>query len=124
VSTYSDLLTEVREIVQDTATDRFSDALLRRHLNRGIRDMSRIRPDAFWDLYDANSLKVPEVIAAGETPTGTQITEDSEFQFEPQFWTPLVSYVVGSVEMIEDEYTLEGRAERMLAIFRGTLIGV
>lgn len=124
MSTYSDLLTEVREIVQDTDVDRFSDALLLRHLNRGIRDMSRIRPDAFWDLYDANDLKVPEVVPVGYSPTGNQVTADTEFQFEPQFWTPLVSYTVGSVEMIEDEYTLEGRAERMLAIFRGTLTQV
>lgn len=124
MSTYTDLLAEVREIIQDTDTDRFSDALILRHLNRGIRDMSRIRPDAFWDLYNANSLNVPEVIEEGDTATGNQVTADTEFQFEPQFWSPLVSYTVGSLEMIEDEYTLEGRAERMLAIFRMTLTGV
>lgn len=119
--TYQDLITEARRLLQDTEDNRWSDDLLVGHLNQGLQVLSTIRPDAFYDLYSANSLEVPRVV------TGTAGTDEvaltSDFNLEMQFFTPLVHFVVGSTELVEDEYTVDGRAAAMINLFRGMLTG-
>ena len=58
--TYENLLTESRELLQDTDLDvrRYTDATLLNILNRGLQDIGRSRPDAFYDLFVTNSLNV------------------------------------------------------------------
>jgi hypothetical protein len=123
---YEDLVTEARQLLQDTNPDiseRFTDAFLINQLNRGLQELGRIRPDAFIDLFDRNSLNVPEVIESG-TPVAPQVIWTDDIQFEGLFYTPLVFYITGSSEITDDEFTMDGRAGLLLGQFKATVIGI
>lgn len=122
--TYQNLVTEARELLQDTdaTLQRYSDANLINFLNRALQEAGRIRPDAFYDLYSANSLSIPEIVASGAG--AGQANLSANFGVEMQFYTPMVSYVVAVAEITDDEYTVDGRAALLLQHFRNTLLGV
>lgn len=122
--TYQNLVTEARELLQDTdaTLQRYSDANLINFLNRALQEAGRIRPDAFYDLYSANSLSIPEIVASGAG--AGQANLSANFGVEMQFYTPMVSYVVAVAEIVDDEYTVDGRAALLLQHFRNTLLGV
>lgn len=114
--TYATLLTEAREILQDTQEPyRYSDDLLINKLNRGLQAMARIRPDAFWDTFSVTDVVVPEV-AIGDINT--------VFPLQMQFYNPLVYYVVAWAEVVDDEFTNDGRAATLIASFKAELIGL
>jgi hypothetical protein len=123
--TYEDLVSEARELLQDTDSTsyRWSNATILNHLNRGLQQLGRIRPDAFYDRYDANSLSIPEIVDddAAVEPLYDWATT---FQIDMMFYTPLVSYVVGSVEVTDDEFTVDGRAMMLLTAFRNSVLGI
>lgn len=124
--TYEDIVLEARELLQDTAgTVRYTDATLVNHLNRGIQELARIRPDAFYDLFDANSLNVPTVIETG-TPDTTlnEVLWTDNIPLDLMFFTPLVAYVTGSAEVSDDEFTVDNRAGLLLTQFRNTVLGM
>lgn len=122
--TYENLITEARELLKDTDTDlrRFTDSTLLNILNRGLQDLGRMRPDAFYDTYAANFLNVPEIVEAGAG--AGQIDWDTTVGIEMMFYPPLVAYVTGVAEVTDDEYTVDGRAALMLNQFRGTVLGL
>lgn len=121
--TYQDLITEAREFAQDSlAPFRNEDSFYLNHLNRGLQELGRMRPDAFYDLFDANSLNVPEVVDAD--PTGDEVLWTTVFQVEGQFYAPLLAYVQGVAEVQDDEFTLEGRAMALMQQFRNTVLGL
>lgn len=114
--TYATLLTEAREILQDTVEPyRYSDDLLVNKLNRGLQSMARIRPDAFWDTFTNGDIVVPEVTLAGI---------DTTFPLQMQFYSPLVSFIVAWAEIVDDEFTNDGRAAALLANFKTELVGI
>lgn len=120
--TYEDLITEARQLLQDAETPyRFSDEYMVNTLNRGLQELGRIRPDAYHSLYDANNLNVPEISATDDV-YATLWSED--FELNMMFYTPLVAYVVGSIELTEDEFTVDGRAMTLLAQFRNGVLGI
>jgi len=122
--TYQDIVDQARELLQDTAPEkRYTEPFLINQLNRGLQELGRIRPDSMYDLYDANDLNIPEVVDSG-TPTLPEILVSADIQFEGQFFTPLVAYVVGSAEITDDEFTSDNRAGLLLTMFRNTVIGV
>lgn len=121
--TYQDILDETRVLLQDTDTTdpRYTDATLMAMLNRAIQALVRIRPDAAYDLYDDNSLNTPEVVASGAT--GDEVNLADTFNLEMQFFNPLVHYTVGMAEMVDDEYTVDGRAAMLLQQFKQNVVG-
>ena len=122
--TYENLITESRELLQDTDSDveRYTDATMRNILNRGLQDLGRMRPDAFYDTYGINSLNVPEVVESGAGAGEVNWTE--VVGIEMQFYAPLVGYVTGVAEITDDEYTVDGRAALLLNMFRNNVIGL
>ena len=122
--TYSTLITESREVLQDTntTTQRYSDSTLLNVLNRGLHDLSVKRPDAFYDLYAVSDLTVPRIVE--ESPGSGEIIWTAVFGLEMQFYNPLVNYVVGVAEIFDDEYTDDGRAAMLLQQFRAQLLGI
>lgn len=122
--TYEDVVTEVRVLLQDTdaTLQRYSDTNLLDILNRGLQDLARIRPDSMYDLYSANNLNVPELVLASPG-TGQTLWTDT-FSIELMFYAPLVIYLVGVAEIVDDEYTVDGRAAFMLSQFRNSVIGL
>lgn len=121
---YQDLVSEARVLLQDTDAilQRYSDTKLLDILNRGLQDLARIRPDSMYDLYVDNNLTVPELVLSSPGPDQTIWTDD--FGIEMQFYPPLVSYLVGVAEIVDDEYTVDGRAAFLLRQFRSSVIGL
>ena len=122
--TYQDVVTEARVLLQDTDSDsyRTSDATLLAIYNRALQALARVRPDACYDLYSDNSLNVPELVE--DSPDADQVAWTDDFGLEMQFFNPLVSYVVGVAEIIDDEYTEDSRAALMLSSFKNEVIGL
>lgn len=122
--TYQDVVTEARVLLQDTdgTSYRYEDATLLAIYNRGLQALARIRPDACYDLYDDNALGVPELVESA--PGAGQTAWTATFGLEMQFFNPLVHYIVGMAEIVDDEYTVDGRAALLLNQFKADLIGV
>lgn len=118
--TYQDLLTEAREILQDTveAQYRSSDVVLIAKLNQALQEVNRLRPDAFFDTFDG---------AAGTDTVVPEVTEGtlgSNFPIPMLFFTAIVNYIAGSCDLKEDEFATDGRAAALLASFRNMIIGL
>ena len=122
--TYQDVVTEARVLLQDTddTSYRYSDATLLAMYNRAFQALARIRPDAFYDLYDNNSLEVPEIVESGAG--AGQVDWTDNFGIEMQFYNALVHYVTGMAEIVDDEYTVDGRAAMLLGQFKANVIGL
>lgn len=122
--TYQNLVTEARVLLQDTDADlkRYSDTKLIDIFNRGLQALARIRPDSMYDLYVGNDLLVPELVES--SPGAGQTIWTANFGVEMQFYAPLVAYVVGVAEIVDDEYTEDGRAAFLLQTFRNSVIGI
>lgn len=122
--TYQDVVTEARVLLQDTDSSsyRYSNTNLLAIYNRGLQAIARVRPDACYDLYSANSLNVPELVESGAGAGQTNWTET--FGLEMQFFNPLLSYVVGVAELVDDEYAEDGRAAMLLQSFKMEVLGL
>lgn len=122
--TYQDVVTEARVLLQDTddSSYRYSNTTLLAIYNRALQALARVRPDACYDLYSANSLNVPELVESGAV--SGQTNWSANFGLEMQFFNPLVTYIVGISEIIDDEYSEDGRAALMLQMFSNEIKGI
>ena len=122
--TYQDVVTEARVLLQDTddTSYRYSDAKLLAIYNRALQALARARPDACYDLYSSGSLNVPELVESA--PGAGQTAWTDNFGLEMQFFPPLVAYIVGVAEIIDDEYSEDGRAALMLQSFKMEIMGI
>ncbi len=125
--TYQQLLAEAREILQDTNTDptlqRYSDQTLLNIFNRGLQELYRIRPDAFYDQWDTTTSDFdvpyvvitpvpPAVLAAGATDWATV------FELPMMFYDPLCNWVIGTTEAIDDEFSDDSRSTAFRTFFK------
>lgn len=111
MSTISDVLDLSRDLLQDTATPyRYSDERLIRTLNSAMRETFRVRPDLFLD--DSYVLTTYTISDLATT-----------FPIEDQYFNPVVEFIVGFIELADDEFTLDGRAATLLTAYRNQLIG-
>jgi hypothetical protein len=125
--TYQDLLAEAREILQDTATDpslqRYPDQTLLNILNRGLQELYRLRPDAFYDFYDdtTSDFDVPYVSIL---PATGAVLWTSTFELPMMFYDPLVNWVIGTTEAIDDEFSEDARSTAFRAYFKSQVVGL
>ncbi len=134
--TYQDLLTEARALLQDTDSEsyRYSDVVLLAKLNRGMNELGRLRPDAFWERFNEDDILIPEVVAVDvdpdTDPDEIDETEDGEVpvtgevDFPMQFYSSLVYFVTASAEILDDEFTTDGRASMLMAQFKSQVVSV
>ena len=125
--TYQNLLADARVIVQDSYTDptlqRNSDQTLVDIFNRGFQELYRIRPDAFWDLWDdtQEDFVVPVI-------TITLITDPTSwlqpFAIPMQYYNPMVNWVVAMVESVDDEFTEDSRSTQFYTQFKLMVNGI
>lgn len=117
--TYQNVLDEARVLLQDTDSEsyRLTDAQLIPMFNRALQELNRIRPDAFFDVFldDDVDTTVPEV---------TDANLATVFPLPMMFYHPVVYFVVGSAELIEDEFATDGRAVTLLAGFRQSILAL
>lgn len=114
--TYENSVDEAREILQDTVEPyRYSDASLLNILNRALQSIARIRPDAYWDTFSGSDIVVPEI---------TSITLTDNFPLPMQFYAPVVNFIVAWAEVLDDEFTQDGRAGLLMQQFKMEVMGL
>jgi len=114
--TYQTAIDEAREILQDTDEPyRYDDSILLNILNRALQELGRIRPDAFWTTFTTDDIVVPEV---------TTLDLSTTYPLPMQFYLPVVSFIVAWAEVLDDEFTQDGRAGMLLQQFKTQVMGL
>jgi len=134
--TWADLITESRETLQDTDTPyRYTDTVLLNFLNQGLQVIGTSRPDAFWDRWLDEDILIPRVVAVDpdldtdplvlSSPDDDEVATTDIFTdvLPIIFYVPLVFYVIGRAELIEDEFTSDGRAMAVIKAFATAIRG-
>jgi hypothetical protein len=113
-----DLVLEVREIVNDQQVPyRYSSAWILQVFNTCLRDLYRIRPDAYIGNFtsgqlSANLVNTYSVTDLGQTPATAFPVDDR------LFFGPIVFYTVGRLEISDDEFTDNNRAMTLYKEFK------
>lgn len=94
---------------------RYPDSMLLNILNRGLQELGRLRPEAFYESFAGNDLNVPEI---------TELNWGDPIAVDLMFMPPLVMYVTAMAESTEDEYVTDGRAMGHLAMFKTYVRGL
>lgn len=117
--TYQTLIQEAREKLGDTTVDcyRFPDATLINILNRGMNELNRVRPDAFYLYYGQYTDGVPEITDNFITLDG-EVNWLADFQPDKRFYPALVYYITGVANIVEDDKVTSGDVQRFLEQFR------
>lgn len=114
--TYQTAINEAREILQDTDEPyRYDDSILLNILNRALQELGRIRPDAFWTTFTTDDIVVPEV---------TTLDLSTTYPLPMQFYLPVVSFIVAWAEVLDDEFTQDGRAGMLLQQFKTQVLSL
>jgi len=105
------IIDRARETLQDLEKDRYSDQRLLDALNMAISSMQRVRPDitALWDV-------IPDYPYSANNIAGTLLPVSQ------QFLEPLVAFVIGWVEVSDDEFATDNRANTLLTRFTAQLM--
>jgi hypothetical protein len=115
MSVVGDVLDQVRTLLQDVDNSsgqyRYSTDSIITALNQGMLDLFRIRPDLFLE----SKFKVP-VFSVGAL--------NALFGIEEQYVPPLVYYVVGLVQVRDDEQNQDQRAMAFLKTFTQAVLTV
>ena len=109
--TIDDALTDARDILNDSAGDRYTDAQMVSYLNNAISMTKAIRPDAFL-LGEA----LPEF-------STSDLNSSTDFPLPEIFYQSFVYFLAGHAELRDDEFTVDGRAMTLLASYRRNLTG-
>lgn len=116
--TVGKLLTEARQLLNDTlpisGTPRFADVQLVNALNEAMLQVRAKRPDAFLRFGLRTAL--PSFAMPSDQNTNLPI--------EDQFYSPLLYYVVGRSELVEDTFADNGRAITLMNKFTTELLKV
>jgi hypothetical protein len=133
--TYQNILDEARVLLQDSQDPvRYTDEVLLAKLNRGLQELARLRPDAFWDRYseELEDILVPEVVETDDDPDtdpdelddleDAEVALSDNLDISLQFYGPLVYWVTASAEIIDDEFTSDGRASMLMAQFKAQVV--
>lgn len=112
LDTVSQVVKEARRLLQDEIVPyRYTDSDLVDALNTAILDARRLRPDLFLPKFD-----LPYYDASGT------INLSAKFPIEPHFRQAFIFYIVGRMEMRDDEQTQDGRAVAMITTWRQMLV--
>lgn len=129
--TLDDIDTEVRQIINDSvAPYRYSDAWFIQVFNTAIRELYRVRPDAYignfisgvlsanvMNTYETTDLQVIDGIANPAPPVpATPLPFDDRL-----FAGPIVFYIIGRIELNDDEFADNNRAMTLLQAFKAQL---
>jgi hypothetical protein len=110
------LVTEARQLLNDTmpisGSPRFTDAALMTTLNEGMLQIRSKRPDAF--LFFGLRNPMPQY----QLPTDAATL----LPFDDQFYSPLLYYIVGRSELVEDTFSDSGRAITLMNKFVSMLM--
>lgn len=109
-NTVGDLITQARVLLQDVDGDRYTDAMMVQALNEGLLETRRLRPDLFRGRM-------------GQVPQYTTAQLTANLAYEPMYIPALVNYVVGRVQMQDQEEFSDARAGIFVNAFTSRLVG-
>lgn len=123
--TLDDLVDEIRLMLKDRREPyRYSQADVIEAINTALREVKRVRPDAFLSCCvdgtdGGGTIALPDYTPAdlGLTPTPTP------FPIDEMFYMAVVFHVVGKLQLGDDEFAVDNRAMTLLASFRQILLG-
>ena len=108
LDTVQDYITSARRVLQDTvAPFRYADADMIEALNLAMLEARRHRPDLFLDSFDA----LPFFTAVADV-----------VDMEPMYRGAFVYYLIGRMELRDDEASSDTRAGQFLNKFIGQLL--
>ena len=114
LDTIGQYLEEARRLLQDEVVPyRYPDDDLVDAINIGLMEARRVRADLFLPLFD-----VPWV-----DPSGT-VDPDAKVTFDPMYRSSLVYYVVGRMQLRDDEPTVDQRAAGLMQKFTAQLLTI
>lgn len=113
LDTVGDYIVECRRLLQDEVASpyRYPTADLVAALNLALLEVRRVRPDLLMPTFE---------VAYFVDPDDT----DTPVNFEPMYRTALVYYIVGRIQLRDDEQTQDARAGSLLTKFLGQLLTV
>lgn len=121
--TYEDLISQARILVTDTDSCRYSDELLVEILNRGMNELNRMRPDAFYSYYGQFGDGVPEVIIGTPLVSG-EVNWGDEFHPDSRFFPAMLYYVTAVTGSVDDVHVTSGATMAGLTLFRSLVLGI
>jgi hypothetical protein len=124
-----DVFTEVRLLINDAGIDgsnyRYTNDQVMSQYNTALRELYRYRPDAFIGNFTQG------ILTNSALPMATYTAVDDLAQDPPTplpfddrlFFNPVVFFIVGRLELGDDEFTDQGRSAQLLSSFRQMLGG-
>jgi hypothetical protein len=118
LDTVGQYLQEARRLLQDEVTPyRYEDDDLVDALNIGLLEARRLRADLFLPLFDIPYITPPADHVAADAPLkATVVTLD------PMYRSSLVYYMVGRMQLRDDEPTTDARAASLIQKFTQQLL--
>src|SRR4029077_650976 len=114
LNTVGQYLEEARRLLQDEVVPyRYPDDDLVDALNIGLLEARRLRADLFLPLFDLQWID----------PTGT-IAISTVITMDPMYRQSLVYYMVGRMQLRDDESTTDARAASLLTKFTAQLLTI
>lgn len=115
--TIGDAVTEVRQLVQDTreSSYRHSTDKIIGYLNNAFNDARRLRPDLFLGSAVASVWDPVPLITIADF--------NSPFPLDPQYFSAVVQYTAGWLDLADDEFSTGGRAVLLLQRYAIQLVG-
>lgn len=109
LDTVSDYVTQARILLQDQVGSpfRYPDADLLQALNLAMLEARRLRPDLFLD--------------ASFVPPNFSAIDATAVEIDQQYRLPFVNYVVGYVQLRDQEDTQDSRALEFISAFHAAL---
>lgn len=106
----SDYIAQARTLLQDEAVPyRYSDASIAESINAGINEAYRMRPDMWMNYFNK-----PLPVYSSATPAAI-------VDVPKGYAMPFLYYVVGLVQLRDQEDTSDARASQLLNSFFGAL---
>lgn len=124
-----DLVSEVRLTISDLGVNgsnfRYTNAQIVQAFNTAIRELYRYRPDAYIGNFTQGIL-INNALPMNSYSDATDLNQNpaTPLPFDDRlFYGPVIFYVIGKLELGDDEFTDQGRSAQLLASFRQMLIG-
>lgn len=131
--TIDDVVTEVRQVLNDQLVPyRYSDNWVLQVLNTALREVYRLRPDAYIGNFTTgvlgsnlvNTYSIADLQVANGVANPLPPVPATPFPIDDRlFYGPVVFYVIGRIELNDDEFADNNRAMSLLQAFRAQLIG-
>ena len=122
--TLDDAVNEIRMLLNDLDVGgfRYTQTQVLDKVNTALREVYRLRPDAYIGNFQQGILSTISPMTYTLADLG--LNPATSFPLDDRlFFAPVVNYVVGILDLTDDEFADDNRAMTVLMAFRNSLIG-